>query len=155
MSPRSTTRPLYVLYFVSNSAFFLNDICPSVRQNEPFCPSSLLHRSPLSYFWLSSGCTPESFPCTKRWCCNELSHFPATCSSWWFGKDSTIHILVGSLASKIHANFDLISLDLPSVTTCWLFLLVLQSIAGATSVSNFFRAFLMVSLNSLSSGSMK
>ena len=34
-----------------------NDRCPSVRR-----PSSLLHRSLLSYFWLSSSSTPESFP---------------------------------------------------------------------------------------------
>ena len=41
---------------------FSNDICPSVRRNELLRPSSLLHRSPLSYFWLSSGSTPKSFP---------------------------------------------------------------------------------------------
>ena len=35
------------------------------------------------------------------------------------------------------------------------FFIILQGIAGATDVSNFLRAFLMVSLNSLSSGSMK
>ena len=38
-----------------------NDKCPSVRQNELLRPSSLLHRSPLIYFWLSSGPTPKSF----------------------------------------------------------------------------------------------
>ena len=38
-----------------------NDRRPSVRQNELLRPSSLLHRSPLIYFWLSSGSTPESF----------------------------------------------------------------------------------------------
>ena len=37
-----------------------NDKCPSVRQNELLRPSSLLHRSPLIYFWLLSGSTPES-----------------------------------------------------------------------------------------------
>ena len=35
----------------------LNHRCPSVRQNELLRPSSLLHRSLLSYFWLSSGST--------------------------------------------------------------------------------------------------
>ena len=29
-----------------------NDRCPSMRRNELLCPSSLLHRSPLIYFWL-------------------------------------------------------------------------------------------------------
>ena len=38
-----------------------NDRCPSVRQHELLRPSFLLHRSPLFYFWLSSGPTPESF----------------------------------------------------------------------------------------------
>ena len=38
----------------------------------------------------------------------------------------------------------LILLGLPLVTTCWLFLLVLQGMAGATNASNFLRAFLMV-----------
>ena len=62
MSLRSTTRPLYFYFwcFASNSAFS-NDICPSVRQHELLRPSSLLHRSPLIYFWLSSGPTLESF----------------------------------------------------------------------------------------------
>ena len=35
------------------------------------------------------------------------------------------------------------------------FFIILQGIAGATDVSNFLRAFLMVSLNSVFSGSMK
>ena len=41
------------------------------------------------------------------------------------------------------------------VSPCLLFLHVLQGMAGAIGVSNFFRSFLMVSLNSLSSGSMR
>ena len=40
-------------------------------------------------------------------------------------------------------------------TTPTIFFIILQGIAGATDVSNFLRAFLMVSLNSLSSGSIK
>ena len=47
--------------FASNSAFS-NDICPSVRRNALLRPSSLLHRSPLSYFWRSSGSTPKFSP---------------------------------------------------------------------------------------------
>ena len=38
-----------------------NDRCPSVRQNELLRPSSLLHRSPLIYFWLLSDPTPDLF----------------------------------------------------------------------------------------------
>ena len=49
----------------------------------------------------------------------------------------------------------LILLDLPRVAPCFPFVLALHGIAGATDVSNFLRAFLMVSLNSVSSGSMK
>ena len=37
---------------------FSNDRCPSVTQNEHFCPYSLLLRSPLFCFWLSSGSMP-------------------------------------------------------------------------------------------------
>ena len=57
ISSRSTTRPLYFWCFVSNSAFFKWQM----SINELLRPSSLLHRSPLFYFWLSSGSTPESF----------------------------------------------------------------------------------------------
>ena len=43
-------------------SIFPNDICPSVRRNELLRPSSWLHRSPLSYFWISSGSTPKFSP---------------------------------------------------------------------------------------------
>ena len=42
--------------------YFSNDTFPSVRRNELLRPSSLLHRSPLSYFWFSSGSTPKFSP---------------------------------------------------------------------------------------------
>ena len=61
MSPQSTTRPLYFWCCVSNTAFF-KWLCPSVRRNELLRPSSSLHRSLLSYFWLSSGSTPKFSP---------------------------------------------------------------------------------------------
>ena len=76
--------------------------------------------------------------CTKFLGCSELSPFPAIWSSWWFGKDSSIRILVDSLASKIHANLDLKSLVVPRVSPYLLFFLhVLQGTAGAIGVSNF------------------
>ena len=108
-----------------------NDRCPLMMQNEFLRPSSLLHRSPLFYIWLSSGSTPESVPIfpflnhcclccgnfmawgtginlrTKLKCCSELSTFPSSWSSWWIGKDSPFRSLVDSLASKIHASFNL------------------------------------------------
>ena len=64
-----------------------------------------------------------------------------------FGRDSSVRSLLDSLASKIHANFDLKSRVLPRVSPCLFFLHVLEGMAGAVVVSNFFRAFLMVSLN--------
>ena len=157
---------------------FSNDRCPSVKQNELLRPSSLLHRSPLSYFWLSSGPTPESFPVHPLFfhccfCCGNLHglrhrkncepncNVVVNCHPFLqYGPhddsvDSSIRSLEDSLASKIHASFDLMSLVLPRVSPCLHFLLVLQEIAGGIGVSNFMRAFLMVSLNSLSSGSMK
>ena len=39
-----------------------NDRCLSVEQNELLRPTSLLHRSPLIYLWLSSGSTPKCSP---------------------------------------------------------------------------------------------
>ena len=51
------------------------------------------------------------------------------------------------MASRIHASFVVfLSYLFPQ------FFIILQGIAGATDVSNFLRAFLTVSLNSLSSG---
>ena len=47
--------------------------------------------------------------------CTKLSPLPAVWFSWWFGKDSPFRSLVDSLSSKIHASFDLISLDLPPI----------------------------------------
>ena len=92
--------------------------------------------------------------CTKLSCCSKLSPLPAIWSSCQFGRDSSRRSLVDSLASKIHTSFDLISLVLPRVSPRLHVLLVLQSIARAIGVSNFLRAFLMVSLNSSSSGSI-
>ena len=78
--------------------------------------------------------------CVQNWnTVVSCSSFPAICS-WWFGKDFHIRSLVDSLASKIHASFDLISLDLPRIAPCFPFLLALQGIAGAIGVSNFSRA---------------
>ena len=51
MSPRSTTRPLCISGALSPIQHSSNDRCPSVRHNELLHPSSLLHRSPLIYFW--------------------------------------------------------------------------------------------------------
>ena len=70
------------------------------------------------------------------------------------GNDSPIRTLADSPASRIHASFVLILLD-AQLPQFLLLLIILQGIAGATDVSNFLRAFLMVSLNSLSSGSVK
>ena len=56
-----------------------------------------------------------------------------------------------SSASRIHASFVLILLDASNPQ----FLIISQGIARATDVSNFLGAFLMVSLNSVSSGSKK
>ena len=41
---------------------FSNDTCPLMMQNELLRPTSLLHRLPLSYLWLSSGSTPKISP---------------------------------------------------------------------------------------------
>ena len=73
------TRSRIIFYYVTsecNSTFVIfgalspirhssNDRCPSVRQNELLCPSSLLHRSPLIYFWLLSCPTQEYFQVSR------------------------------------------------------------------------------------------
>ena len=56
---------------------FSDDICPLTMLNELLCPTSLLHRSPLSYFWLSSGSTPKISPffpffVHRCFCCRNL-----------------------------------------------------------------------------------
>ena len=56
----------------------------------------------------------------------------------YFGRDSSIRILVDSMASNIHTNLDLKSLVLLGVSPCLLFLHVLQGMAGAIGVSNLF-----------------
>ena len=56
-------------------------------------------------------------------------------------------VLIDSSASRTHASFVLLLLDSSHPQ----FFIILQGIAGATDVSNFLRAFLMVSLNSVSS----
>ena len=66
-----------------------------------------------------------------------------------FGRDSSIRILVDSLASKIHEN-----LDLKSLISLATGLSILAFIA-CLAVFQICLAFLMVALSSLSSGSMK
>ena len=51
-----------LLVLCTQFSIFSNDICPSVMQYELLRPSSLLHRSPLSCFWLLSGSTPKISP---------------------------------------------------------------------------------------------
>ena len=150
-----------------------SDICPWGRRNEFLRPSFLLHRSPLCSFWLSSGSMPKFFQLLlHRFICWRNFHglvrrnkfldhivmlqwivsFSWIWSSWRFGNDTPRRSLVDSSASRIHACLVLILLVPPLPQ---FFFIMLQGIAGATGVSNFLRAFLMVSLNSLSSGSMK
>ena len=41
---------------------FSDDRCPLMKKNELLRPTSLLHRSPVSYFWLWSSSTPKFSP---------------------------------------------------------------------------------------------
>ena len=152
-----------------------NDRCPSVTQKELLRPSSLLHRSPLSCFWLSSGSTPkisQFFPFLVH-CCFRCRNFHGlrhrnklvnqiVVLQWiltfscnmvfvmmrqWFSHTQSCRFT--SFQNTRKFCFVLLDAQLPQ------FFMILQGIAGATDVSNFLRAFLMVSLNSLFSGSMK
>ena len=134
---------------------FTDDICPSVRPNELLRPSSLLHRSPLSYFWLSQGSTPKFSPIftipspllplllefskleAQEQICEPNCYAVVNCFlflQYGLHDDSVlspIRSLVDSSASRIHARFVLILLDGPLPQ----FFRILQSIAGAIDVS--------------------
>ena len=153
---RSTTRPLYTWCVASNSAFctWQMSISEAKWTFAPFVFASsitsfLLLTFARFHFEFLQFLNSLSIAAYAAGIFHSLP-LPATWSSWWFGNVSPIRILVDSLASRIHANFDLISLVLPRVSTCLLFLLVLQAKAGAIGVSKFLRAFLMVSLSSWS-----
>ena len=180
MSPRNTTRPLSFWCFVSNSAFFKwqMSICEAKWNLMPFFSCFINHVRFVSdscfvprqtlfqisfilyqlLLLLRASSLLESITKFGSSNCNGVMNCPFSLqiwSSWWFNRDSSIRNLVNSLASKMHANFDLKSLVLLRFSSFWFFLHVLQSIAGAIGVSNFFLAFPMFSLSSLSSKSMK
>ena len=97
-NPLNKTWLLYVWYlcandpvtiFSNNSTFvflvlclqfgiFSDDKCPLMMQNELYRPTSLLHRSPVSYFWLWSNSTPKiflqffPFLVTRCFCCRNF-----------------------------------------------------------------------------------
>ena len=65
------------LVFLSPIQQSLNDRCPLMRRNELSRPTSLLHWSPVSYFWLLSSSTPKFspiFPFLVH-CCLCCKHF--------------------------------------------------------------------------------
>ena len=114
-------------------------------------------------FFVHCGFRFRYFHCLRHR--NELAHkivttqwtpFPAKWSSWSSGWVPSRCFLVDSLASTMHANFDLRVSRPPKVSLRWS-LLALQSIAASIGTSNFVRALfvLMVSVNSTSSGSIK
>ena len=90
--------------------------------------------------------------CTRLQWLIELNLFSAMWSSWSFGRVLSKHFLRDSRASMMHACFDFrISLDSSKVSLCRKRLQLTKASVGS---SNFFHPFL-VSLNSLSSGSIK
>ena len=165
--------------FVSNSAFFKWQMSIS-EEKWTFAPFVLAWTitsglflifvrfhvgvfSNFSHSWSTADFAAGIFIAWDRWmnqcvnfeCCSELSSFPAIWSSYSFARDSSIRSRVDSRTSKIHAKCALKSSVLLRVSPYWLFLHVLQGTAMIIDVSSFFDAFLMISLNSLSSGSMK
>ena len=156
-----------------------DDRGPSMTQNELFYLHSLLHRSPLSCFWLLSAAISVSsliFP--FFFCCslcirnfhrlrhrNKLVH-QVLVTDWIYSFRCKM-ILVIPIRSSFQSNCrGLVSFDNTSMfchvfsntaagfaaaLTYW----VLQGVAARIGISNFLRAFLIVSLNSSSLVSMK
>ena len=134
--------PCFIDHLLFTSVF-----CQVPRRNFSNCAHSLTTAA------LAAGIFDASINLwTKLWWCNELFPFPAIWSSWWFGEDPPTCSLLDSSASNRDACLVLISLDAPLPK---LFFKILKGKARAINISNFWRAFLMVSLNSLSSGSTK
>ena len=157
---------LYIFGALSPIRHSSNDRCPSVKQNELICLSSWLHGSPLFYFWLfirshagifsnfSHSLSTAAFDCGYLHC---LRHRNKICVpncnavvNWsLFLQDGPHDILIEILSYAflwIHwlPRFTQIwtwnhSLVLLRTSPCLLFSHVLQSMAGAIGVSNFFK----------------
>ena len=90
---------------------------------------------------------------TKLKWCSELLLFPCKMVVMNLRCNSFHTHIPSFLASVIHGNLDLWSSFLLRVEPCQLYVF-LHGIASAAGISNFFRAFMMISLNSISSGSI-
>ena len=66
-----------LLKFRAPTPNFWDDKDPSMMQKELFYPCSLLYRSPLSCFWLSSAAMPVVSPCFPHFfhCCLRIRYF--------------------------------------------------------------------------------
>ena len=156
-----------------------DDKDPQMTQNELFCLYSLLPRSPLSCFWLSSAVMPGFSPVFPFFwhCCLCIWNFfhawgigmnvwtrmlwftefiPfAVMWSWWglCPAPSSLGLVLSS-ASTTQAYFVSRFPILRQVSPLH-FIGILQGVAAGIGTSNFLRAAFIVSLNSSSFGSMK
>ena len=102
------------------------------------------------------------FECLRHW--NKLVHqvtmlsefipFAAMWSSWYFCRTPSNRSLIDSSASKIQAYF-VLRFPILRLVSPRQFTSVLQGIVAGIGMANFLQAFFIISLNSLSSGSME
>ena len=160
MSPRSTTRPLYFWCFVSNSAFFKWHIFISEAKWTfmPFVLASSIASFLLLTFVkfharifsnLSHSLSTAAFDAGIfiAWGKEKMYQIVML---WWilscflqYGPHKiSVEILPYAVLwiHKLPRYTQILnwSLVLPRFAPCWLFLLVLQDVAGATGVSNYF-----------------
>ena len=140
-----------------------------MTQNELFCPYSLLHRSPMPEIF---SCFAHSFSTAafasgifnawgigmnlwpRLWWVKEFIPF-AVMWSWWCLCPAPSSLgLVYSSASTTQACF-VMRFPILRWVSPLLFIGILQGIAAGIGTDNFLRAAFIVSLNSLSFGSMK
>ena len=123
-----------------------DDRDPSMMQN--ILSHSKFHVKNFSSFCHSLS-TASLAACTKLKSCSKLLLFPTMWSSWIFDRVPSIRSLLNSSTSFDARNFWFGIIILAAGGPC-LLSVHLQDTAGTVGTSNFFRVFLMNSLNSVS-----
>ena len=170
MSPRNTTRPLYFWNCGSNSEFLwwqrsTNDAKCTItsfllltfvsRRAKVFSSFSIIFHCCMCIWYVHFASAIAINLCTGLKWLNEFTLFPEMWSSWSLWRVHSIRILIHSSASIKQAYLVLCPSMARQVSLLLRHNEVLQSIAAGIRISNFLRAFFTISLDSVSSRSMK